>query len=240
MKKNFLWLALPACVISIACAQPAAAAPVTYTYTGTVDHGADDFGLFGVGGASLSGAAFTAVFTRDDALAPDGIVVGAFSSSITEFDGLGAVTGVITINGVAYNVAPGLSQQNQYDDGIYEAFSHIVEGGGAHLGLGGGTLGTLAPLAAYDYLAGGDYHTLASFSSANTPGFEMFGSFDFSAKDMEGRSFASLRATQLVVSPNPGVPTGGAVPEPATWAMMILGFGGVGCTLRRRRALAFA
>ena len=29
----------------------------------------------------------------------------------------------------------------------------------------------------------------------------------------------------------------GGVPEPATWAMMILGFGGVGVTLRRRRTL---
>ncbi|MGH6909562.1 MAG: PEPxxWA-CTERM sorting domain-containing protein [Phenylobacterium sp.] len=28
---------------------------------------------------------------------------------------------------------------------------------------------------------------------------------------------------------------GGPVPEPATWAMMILGFGGVGALLRRRR-----
>jgi hypothetical protein len=28
-----------------------------------------------------------------------------------------------------------------------------------------------------------------------------------------------------------------AVPEPATWAMMILGFGGVGATLRRRRQI---
>jgi hypothetical protein len=33
---------------------------------------------------------------------------------------------------------------------------------------------------------------------------------------------------------------GAAVPEPATWAMMILGFGGVGTLMRRRRAMAFA
>ena len=30
------------------------------------------------------------------------------------------------------------------------------------------------------------------------------------------------------------------VPEPATWALMILGFGGVGALLRRRRREAFA
>ncbi|HET6971712.1 MAG TPA: PEPxxWA-CTERM sorting domain-containing protein [Phenylobacterium sp.] len=30
----------------------------------------------------------------------------------------------------------------------------------------------------------------------------------------------------------------GGVPEPASWALMILGFGGVGATLRRRRAVA--
>ncbi len=31
-----------------------------------------------------------------------------------------------------------------------------------------------------------------------------------------------------------------AVPEPATWAMMIIGFGGIGATLRRRRTMALA
>lgn len=29
----------------------------------------------------------------------------------------------------------------------------------------------------------------------------------------------------------------GGVPEPATWAMMILGFGAAGATIRRRRSL---
>lgn len=32
----------------------------------------------------------------------------------------------------------------------------------------------------------------------------------------------------------------GAVPEPSTWALLILGFGAVGASLRRRRVLAFA
>lgn len=33
---------------------------------------------------------------------------------------------------------------------------------------------------------------------------------------------------------------GGGVPEPASWAMMIVGFGGVGALMRRRRETAFA
>ena len=34
-----------------------------------------------------------------------------------------------------------------------------------------------------------------------------------------------------------GVPIGNAVPEPGTWAMMLLGFGAVGFAMRRRRAV---
>ena len=33
------------------------------------------------------------------------------------------------------------------------------------------------------------------------------------------------------------IPGGAAVPEPATWAMMILGFGLIGVTARRRRSV---
>jgi len=36
------------------------------------------------------------------------------------------------------------------------------------------------------------------------------------------------------------VPDLDVVPEPSTWAMMLMGFGGLGATLRRRRALASA
>jgi len=35
-------------------------------------------------------------------------------------------------------------------------------------------------------------------------------------------------------------PVGGGVPEPATWAMMLVGFGGLGAMIRRRRTLATA
>ena len=40
-------------------------------------------------------------------------------------------------------------------------------------------------------------------------------------------------------SPQPGIPTA-AVPEPATWSLMLVGVGGLGGALRRRRATAYA
>jgi hypothetical protein len=42
-----------------------------------------------------------------------------------------------------------------------------------------------------------------------------------------------------IVPAGQAVPTGG-VPEPATWALMLMGFGGLGAALRRRRAVALA
>ena len=91
-----------------------------------------------------------------------------------------------------------------------------------------------------------------SFSALLSPGrfypdlvgiSNAFGSFDtrFDSGSLEviGTSsgvFATERT--LTVSNVESVP--GAVPEPATWAMMLLGFGGMGVSLRRRRRSAVA
>jgi hypothetical protein len=49
-----------------------------------------------------------------------------------------------------------------------------------------------------------------------------------------GFSGGVTRVDQFTIS------TGGAVPEPATWALMLLGFGAIGLTLRRRGAGSLA
>jgi hypothetical protein len=46
-------------------------------------------------------------------------------------------------------------------------------------------------------------------------------------------SFTNLPAINAFETANFAV---GAVPEPATWAMMLLGFGAVGYSMRRRKA----
>jgi hypothetical protein len=104
--------------------------------------------------------------------------------------------------------------------------------------LGGGTQGFSASLFDGSTLLG----SLLSTASAGSP-FSTY-SFNF---------FATSASTNLVFNVNPlgsGEGDGvdaildnvsvSAAPEPATWAMMILGFGIVGASLRRRRTAPLA
>lgn len=47
-----------------------------------------------------------------------------------------------------------------------------------------------------------------------------------------------MRLAILILTITDTPPSVGAVPEPATWAMMLLGFGLIGATLRRGRAVS--
>jgi hypothetical protein len=91
-----------------------------------------------------------------------------------------------------------------------------------------------APIGGYGPFASGGYFTdaatslahaatySASFTLANPTNVSFFIYDDFVSDNAGGVSLSLAQTT-------------GAVPEPATWAMMILGFGVVGGALRRRR-----
>jgi hypothetical protein len=55
-----------------------------------------------------------------------------------------------------------------------------------------------------------------------------------------GVTFGSASFAYPVFNPDTGVVTLGGIPEPKTWMSLILGFGLVGATLRRRRILSYS
>jgi len=100
----------------------------------------------------------------------------------------------------------------------------------------GGTLGVCRYA---QFAEGGTAPDSITFGGAPDPNTQAIGLFYVFQPGAFGK-FGSYQSTGddkrqiglLIVS------KGGAVPEPAAWALMIAGFGLAGATLRRRRALA--
>lgn len=68
----------------------------------------------------------------------------------------------------------------------------------------------------------------------------LFDNFTFAYLNAAGGPFTGGPGTNVGLIEVVDNVTFGVVPEPSTWAMMILGVGGIGALLRRRRSLAFA
>jgi hypothetical protein len=222
---------------ALAVAQPAAAAIITVTVTGTVHDGFDQSGMFGAANTDLAGAIFSVVEYFDTTKGQ--LVLGGSGGTSDALAGGFAFNGLpspgsatVTINGMSALVSgnaigllqsrtvgtKGFSTVTQVDIG-----DHVTTENGLGLQLSPGT-----PL-----------HFLNGWHSDCPVADDCRGSFYF---------------TQYAYTTNPGVPSGGyiyqnlgtfeldtfdvsvsgAVPEPATWAMMIAGFGLVGWAMRRR------
>lgn len=136
---------------------------------------------------------------------------------------------------------------NSYDIGLFDSGGAVV----ASTTLGSGASGTLidgyryasfAPLA----LSAGDYRIGAYFTNANGEDALFFTGAGNSVSSIAGVSFAGGRFASggALADPTgaggdggyfgPNLLLSGAVPEPATWAMMIVGFGMVGGVMRQR------
>lgn len=58
------------------------------------------------------------------------------------------------------------------------------------------------------------------------------------ATGLGGNNLFGVAIAGEITAGGPPPPTDGGIPEPTTWAMMLLGFGGLGVVLRRRRSTA--
>ena len=216
-----------AAALVLVAASPAAAAIMLATYTGSVLSGVDNANLFGFGqGAGLTGKAFTATFLYDTEAGLDNGEPGYYEErGGGSAWGLGVsnpiLAATLTINSVAYEFSGDLTSR---------ILSSTVQSLEWAEGVSAG--GGFNKLWVYlNHAAPGDLEAVVPTTGGSLSG----GMF---VLNNAGGSLANgtLRASTLTIA---AAPVAG-VPEPAAWALLILGFGGVGGLLRdtRRRAAA--
>jgi PEP-CTERM motif len=205
-------------------ASPASAELVSVTYWGTVHHGYDQTGVFGPAGADLAGDSYVAHYVFDTALGVitkepgwKGAQGGNFFSPTNpagpDFAASPLVSASVTINGHSVNIGGG------YDDSISGGPS-IGEAAYA-VGLYSESWDSINPNPAFPSSITGPFtYDIPAF--AGTAGFFVIATDDKKAQ----ATIYSL--TRLTIEPVE------AVPEPSTWAMMLIGFMGLGYAGYRR------
>ena len=214
---------------------PANASTYLTTYTGTVLGANDELGIFGAPGTYLDGLEFTAVFELTWPLAGAHFISNPNSSYIG--GGLGSgpgvpspVSGKLTINGLTvnfsgsyqgYGVITDYSSINNNDslDYYLESRENNLQ---TYLDAGVDSSTNFVNLAdltnPLSYTMGPNDYSTGSWG--------IYDPNDLAAP----RSVGFLRFSSVTVSP-----LASAVPEPATWATMLLGFGLIGGAMRYRR-----
>jgi PEP-CTERM motif len=220
--RRFAWAALYAAA-GLALAAPASAYVMVATFTGTVGPMTFTGGAaFAPAGVSLTGDPFTAVYVFDS----DATGVVATPTSLDVKGGICCLnfapisSALLTINGVTEQLGHDPSTQAfdseiRYDAGAGTVFFQSGRNSGIDSNLIFNMIGTGIPLS-----------LSTPFTLTQDAGSSFFRWQDFSF----GIDRAQLIPTSLTVVR--------AVPEPATWAMMLLGFFGLGAALRRRHAVS--
>ncbi len=233
-------LAVAATAAALLSTTPALAAVKIATYSGTLAAGYDFTGVFGTANTDLTGASWVATFTYDKTLG------GFQSTDSSSFDrsnggsvylnGSPIISSTITINGITKVVL------GQSDGQVYTASTPRV----FHVAIDFSDNG----------ISGTDNELILDVVPVSAPASldQNFGpvaaTVNFSLVQFytyDALSFATLESasadlgTDVTYSVSDPVPDTGAVPEPASWALMIAGFGMVGAAQRRvlrRRAVA--
>ena len=239
--------------MALGMAGSAQAAQYLFTAGGTVYDSSVAGGLFGATGNNLNGARFSVSVIFDDAT--PGLILDDPGSLVSlNLFGFGAsnpTTGTITVNGISFNTlsnGTGVGAVGLVNGSVRDA---IFVGTGSQESSGtiatdffsrsvsfrGGLNTTNTSMINSIRLA-----NLPGFSYAPTPGETNRGNSVIQVSEVavhngqvtrDASFYGNLTfdsfAVSLVGSP-------GAVPEPASWALMIAGFGLVGSAMRRKAA----
>lgn len=222
-----------AAALALAIAAPVSAGTYIITYQGTVASGIDPLGIFG--GGALDGLAFTAEYTLTYPGGETTNFVGTDASGYIETLGYNAgnpLLGKLIINNLSYQMGGyfGYAYQGNNWAGGYDQVFHDVAS---------------TDFAEYFYVD--IYTTVTDFISTRDltapldytvqPGGVATGAFHMVGTGAQSGSYTDGVLTPTFVSIR-------EIPEPATWAMMVFGFGAAGWAMRRRwqahRLVSFA
>lgn len=230
---------------------PVQAATYIITYQGTVRNSVDYTGFFGGSGSSLDGLNFTAIYTLTTPL--NGALISGDGVTYSYFSGGGQygilhpspVSATLEINDIVHIISgnfQGLAGQfNEFGESPgFDEITHSAIGRRDFSSINGFS-DDVVQLRIGSYV--NDIVQSVNHTSTLTYNTQMGdypnGSFIFgNYLGFDGYGHADVRGSLLPTSVTIALaPVAGGVPEPATWALMILGFGmaGVGMRARRRR-----
>lgn len=209
------------CAASLAAVgAPANATSIIVTYAGKVSSGTDIDGLFGAAGTNLRRQDYTLSFTVDTS--SFATIAGSPSSGI-QFSG--PVVATMTIGQQSYTINGAMPDSNivawapAAPDGDYDyqinAYAEAANGDWVS-----GRVGSFYDFFGALNLSQAFSHTISNSNDAYTA--------DFSGLNTALGLKVSTISMEVVASPTPA-------PEPASWVMMIGGFGAIGAALRRNR-----
>lgn len=197
----------------------AQASILTVTFNGTVSSGNDTTNLFGMSGGSLVGQSYNLVYTLDSGIMNVGGTGGTDPGSYHDLSKGGnqpTITATMTINSIAQTFASTYytAETRQLGSNPYQSFQIALYTSNSNYIF-------------QSIYAPNVYSSLDPTSDINFVGAGN-GSFNVGG-EMLGLQSTSLTQTSAAAS---------AVPEPATWGMMLIGFGAIGASLRGRRSNA--
>lgn len=199
----------------------AQASNIAVTFNGIVSSGADTNNLFGLSGGDMTGQNYNIVYSLDSSIMHIGGTGGADSGSYHDMSLGGSqpsLTATVTINNIAQTFASTYytAETRQLLSGTTQVLIlALYQSGSQYITqqvYGDGMYASLDPTSDFAY----------TFQGGDT----RFGTFNIGGESFQ-MSAANVTQTSAEAS---------AVPEPATWGLMLIGFGAIGVSLRGRRS----
>lgn len=214
---------------------------VTATWTGVVTSGTDDLGLFGDAGLDLTDADFTATYV----LSPAAGYYESYSDSFYADGGYGYTGGPspvlsvqFTINGHSYSTVTDFAAVVYAGlNGDYYPAEFETEAAGWNDSFFMAVTNDIYEFADRGY----GNPAFANFDEdvSTSSGDDYYNNFQYFTTEPDLGDYLTLSNTHLKIE-NDGfvTPAPSPEPEPASWALMLGGFGLVGGALRNRRRMA--